>query len=116
METVNFIERLLGTSNVLAVAFYLFWACVGIAISLFIHSTNRDPNSYTSPRKFSWSYLIRDNWKRVALDALLVIVALRFSYDLLGFQMSDFRALMIGVSFDKLGEYLQNKKILIGKS
>lgn len=116
MEKVTFLERVTGTNDFPFLAAVLVFALTGVVISLLIHASNRKPDSYTSPRKFSFGYLIRDNWKRVLLDILLVLVTIRFSQEITGLKLSEFTALLIGISFDKIAEWLQNKKILIGKS
>lgn len=116
MEKVTFLERMLGTNDVSFLAAVLLFALVGVVISLLIHASNRNPDSYTSPRKFNFWYLIRDNWKRILLDVLLVLVTVRFSQDLVGLKLTELTGLLIGVSYDKIAEWLQNKKILIGKS
>lgn len=116
MEKVTFLERMLGTNDVPFLAAVLAFALIGVVISLLIHASNRRPESYTSPRRFSFLYLIQDNWKRILLDVLLVLVTVRFSQEVIGLKLTEFTALMIGESFDKIAEWLQNKNILIGKS
>lgn len=115
MRKTTLIERILGTTDVSYMIAIFVFAMIGVAISLLIHSTNRNPDSFTSPRKFSLSYLIKDNWKRILLNILLILVTIRFSEEIIGVQLNEFVALLIGVSFDKLSEYLQNKKVIIGK-
>jgi hypothetical protein len=65
-----------------------------------------------TPFKFSFSFLIEDNGQRILLNLLLIIVAIRFSKEILGFEVKPFTALLIGVSFDKLSELLRNSNFL----
>jgi hypothetical protein len=90
----------------------LLFALLGVIISLLIHSTNRSPGSKRSPYRFTFSFLFRDNGQRLILNTLLILVTLRFSQELLGVTIKPFVALLIGVSFDKLSEFLRNTNIL----
>jgi len=90
----------------------LIFSLLGVMISLLVHSTNRDPNAMRTPYKFNLWFLIHDNIQRVALNILLIVVAIRFSKEILGFEIKPFVALLIGVSFDKLSELLRNSNFI----
>jgi hypothetical protein len=90
----------------------LFFALLGVMISLLVHSTNRDPKAIRTPFRFKLLFLIDDNIQRILLNLLLIVVAIRFSKEILGFEIKPFIALLIGVSFDKLAELLRNTNLL----
>jgi hypothetical protein len=90
----------------------LFFALIGVAISILVHSTNRDPGSKRSPYRFTLSFILRDNGQRILLNALLIVVVIRFSKEILGFEIKPFIALLIGISFDKLSELLRNSNLI----
>lgn len=118
MDKISFLERILGTTDISYFIATLFFAMVGVFISLLRHSTNRDKSEAIvkgDPVKFSLSFLISDNWKRVAFNVLLILVTIRFCEQVTGLQLNEFVALLIGVFYDQLGEILQQKKVLIGK-
>jgi hypothetical protein len=91
----------------------LFFSAIGVLISLLFHANTRDPNTTTSPVKFSWLYLLRDNWKRIILAFLLICVTLKFLPELTGLKLNMFYALCIGLAWDKLAQYLQSKTDII---
>lgn len=115
MQKATLMERLFGTVDISYAVSILAFALIGVAISLLIHSTNRDKKKSDTP-KFSFKILIKDNWKRILLNVLLILVTIRFCKQITGLQLNEFIALLIGISFDKLSEFLQNKKIGIGKN
>jgi hypothetical protein len=91
----------------------LFFSLIGVLISLLFHANTRNPNTTTSPVKFSWLYLLRDNWKRILLAFLLICITLKFLPELTGLKLNMFYALCIGLVWDKLAEYLKSKTDII---
>lgn len=56
--------------------------------------------------------MLKDNWQRITLNAILMVVTIRFCKEITGMDLNMFVALLLGVSYDKLGELLRNKKVL----
>jgi hypothetical protein len=106
------IKHLLGGLNPDQFAACVFFALVGVVISLLIHATNRDKNAPRTPVKFSFSFLLADNWQRILLNLLMILVTLRFCKEITGYDINMFVALVIGLAYDKLGELLRNKCII----
>ncbi len=102
----NFIQNVLGATDVATYVNSLFFAFVGVIFSLLLEVVNRDPNSPSSPICFSMSYLMSDNFKRLMasffVNVIAVLLAIRFTPELIGVQLSPIVALGIGVGFDKL--------------
>lgn len=108
----KFINHLLGDIELHYFLALLTFAMIGVIISLLIHATNRNAESLRSPYRFNFFFLLRDNWQRIVLNFILIVVTIRFSPDIFGYQVTPFTALLIGVSYDKLGEWLRNKNVL----
>lgn len=103
------IKEILGTETWQAFTILLFFAFVGVAISLLIHANNRDPQSASTPYQFSFKFLLLDNWKRIALNLLLIYVTIRFFTDITGLQLKSFYALAIGIGYDQLAKVVKDK-------
>ncbi|OFY66618.1 MAG: hypothetical protein A2Y71_03755 [Bacteroidetes bacterium RBG_13_42_15] len=93
----------------------LLFAFLGIAVSLLIDSQKRDPSSKNTPEKFSLKFLLKDNWRTIALTALIVILTLRFATSFFpgqfagddtatpeGLEKWFFGALVVGLGFNQL--------------
>jgi F0F1-type ATP synthase assembly protein I len=83
-----------------------FFSFLAVLVSLrVIAQKRRDPQSPNTPRKFSWSFLIGDNLKRILTSMIVMFMLFRL------FDLSN-PALMIGVGFgvafglDKIIQFL----------
>lgn len=85
------------------------WACIGVVISLLAHANTRDQSSPSTPVPFKPLFLLKDNWKRILLAFLLIIVSLIFIKDLFGKELTMFWALLIGLAWDQLAAWLKGK-------
>jgi hypothetical protein len=93
----------------------IFFALVGVMLSLLLQTTARNPNSESTPFKFSWKFLWKDNVKRILASIVLIYVALRFSPQLIGVDITEFFAFAIGFGLDKLSEQIKMKTNILGK-
>src|SRR4030042_5217459 len=93
----------------------LLFTFLGIAVSLLIDSQKRDQTSKNTPVKFSWLFLLKDNWKTILLTFLIVVLTLRFATSFFPTQFSGddmatpqgiekwfFGSLIIGLGFNQL--------------
>jgi Ni/Fe-hydrogenase subunit HybB-like protein len=92
----------------------LFLACVifaglGILLVLLMGTRLRDRNSDHSPSGFSWRYLWSDNFKRVFASVLAVLITLRFITELTGWELSPWKAFVIGTFWDGIALWLKQK-------
>lgn len=92
---------------------FCFFAILGIALSLLWHTNRRDPLSDKTPMEFSWIFMLRDNAKRILASVISVYACLRFTPEILNIQLNDFWAFAIGLSFDKLAEFIKDKTSLL---
>jgi len=111
----EFINILIGNVGVVMFAALFFFALIGVSINLLFHANTRDQSSPNTPKKFSVSFLISDNWKRILLAILLIYVSIRFVQLIFTISVENnnelylFSAVFIGFIFDKLGEFMKKK-------
>jgi len=103
------LQGLLGDIEPLFFLWCAFWACIGVIITLLAGTMVRDPESKCSPRKWSFLYLIRDNYKRIIWNAVLIFIAIRFYEDITGWALTHWSALCIGLSFDTILMIIKQK-------
>ncbi len=76
MENYSYLLGIVPLSMFMAMVAF---AIVGIVMALLIDSTRRDQTSPNTPVKFSFLFLLKDNWKTILLTALAVLATLRFA-------------------------------------
>ena len=96
------INELLGGIELIPFMVAVFYACIGATLNLLIHANTRDVGSSRTPDNFSYKFLIRDNWKRIAISVILIFISIRFSQEILGQQLTTYLAFLIGFSVDRL--------------
>jgi len=91
----------------------LFFSLLGVTLNLLVDATTRKPETTDTPVRFSLRFLLRDNWKRILLSVLLILVTIRFCQELTGLHLNMFVSLLIGFGFDKLSEFLKGKSDML---
>lgn len=76
MENYSFLFGIVPAKMFFAMVAF---AAVGVIVALLIDSTRRNKSSKSTPEKFSFWFLIKDNWKTILLAALAVLLTLRFA-------------------------------------
>lgn len=95
---------------------YMGWAFFGQYLIVQFDANARDIESTGSPKKFSTWHLIKDNAIRTGGNLLLAAVAIRFSNDLLHWEMNDWNAVKIGFILEAIPVLFKNvKKKLLPK-
>jgi hypothetical protein len=107
------LQQILGTDTYQAFVTQYFFAMIGVLISLLLHGANRDVKEPSTPNSFSFLFLLKDNWKRIILNLLIIFVTIRFFKDLTGFELSLFFCLVVGFSYDKLLQLLKDKSSIL---
>jgi hypothetical protein len=99
-----------------SLAYYMgaeFFALLALILSLYSHSTTRDVNATTTPVKFSWAFLIMDNFKRIVVGQIALFLIFRFTTELMGHPLNMFLAVGIGFflsyGLDKVIQWLKDK-------
>lgn len=90
----------------------VLFLCLGIFLMLLWGTKLRDKSSPSSPVPFSWKYLWTDNFKRYFTSGLCALIALRFMKDLTGWDLNEFRAFCVGLSFDGIALFIKQKTSL----
>lgn len=99
----------LGTTDVGAFMTLFLFAIIGMVISLLLNGANRDPDTPSTPYKFSLSFLLLDNWKRIVLNLLVLFAAVRFYPDIFNEPINPFLAFGIGLGFDKVVQMIKDR-------
>ena len=92
------LNELLGGIAIIPFAVAVFYAFVGAALNLLMHSYERDVDSPRTPKGYSYRFLLKDNWKRIAIGVILILIAIRFSQEMIGQQLTMYLAFIIGFS------------------
>jgi hypothetical protein len=111
----TFITALLGDQSAPLFFSNFFFALIGVALMLLIHSTERNLDSNRTPTEFSWSFFLSDNWKRLVAGLIMIFVSLRFAPELFGVEISPFWAFAIGMLNDKLAQVIKDKTNILGQ-
>jgi hypothetical protein len=80
----------------------VFFAAVGILFVLLLGTTLRVKHSKSSPEKWSWSYLLSDNAKRIYAGVIATLLSLRFMPELFGWELTVWKALCVGMAWDTI--------------
>lgn len=108
MEKLTFFERFIGTSDISSFVILFLFALIGAFISLRFQAHKRNKKSNSTPERFSWKFMLIDNINRIAVTFLLIFLGLRFSTMLLGQDMTEWGAVLLGLGLDKISELLKN--------
>lgn len=92
---------------------YVFWAGVGVLLSLLLHANQRAINNNNMQMAFCWKFLFTSNYKRILISFLLILVSIRFSKQLIGLEQNAFSSFVIGLCSDHLGKVLQLKILVM---
>lgn len=104
----KFLNLLLGTSDVPTYLAALFFALIGVAIILIFKTNKRDKTSDNTPFHFSIKFLLQDNLKEITLGLLMILMALRFSIEYAGENLTMYYALGVGLSLQKISAIISN--------
>ena len=106
MDTKNYLT---GATDPKFFLWCLFFAGLGILFVLLMGTRLRDPASVNSPAKSSWAYLWSDNIRRILASILAVYLSLRFMPDLFGWELNEWKALLVGTAWDGIALFLKQK-------
>lgn len=106
MKQLSIEELIFGTKDLTLFAVCVLFAGIGMLIMLLKKSTKRDKHSEATPFNFKMSFLLIDNLKEIILSLLLVLMALRFSIEYKGVELTVWYAFVIGLSSQQLSSWL----------
>jgi len=123
MENYSF---LLGFIPLKMFLVMIFFATIGVIVALLVDSQKRDQSSTNTPVKFSFWFLLKDNWKTILLTFLVVLLTLRFVGSVFPDQFTNsdlsspmgqekwlFGSLLVGFLYNSLLQFLKEKSELL---
>ena len=115
METLKqTLEIILGDKQL---SYYLagfFFSGLAILLSLYHHSRKRDVESPNTPKKFSWTFLVWDNLKRIFITLIVMFILFR-QLDLSDVWYQIGVGFLVSLCLDKVIEFLMKKSELVSK-
>ena len=96
---------------------YFILFLIGVAYYSVTEVSNRNVDSTNTPKKFSWKFFIKDNWRRYIAVIIVIYATIVFYPNLSdGQQLTPFTAFMLGVSIDVvIGSNKKKLSILKGE-
>lgn len=92
--------RIFGNYTMIDLITYAWFILIGYSINALLETTGRDIESSKTPRKWSWNFWTKDNWRRYLVTILSTYILFRFYTEFSGGIFTDFDALMIGLLGD----------------
>lgn len=111
------LNSLLGNKTVTQYISSFLFILIGVLISIRLGAFKRDKESPNTPFKFSNKFLAQDNIIRAIGSICIAFVFVRFGEEITGKKITEFQALLLGITFDQLIVEIQNwqKKARINK-
>lgn len=88
---------------------YVFFFVIGYLLFSLDETSKRDRGSVTTPKRFSWKFWIRDNWRRYLTTILFTYVFFRFYENFTGHGLSNFEAIMVGLIGDGVAKTVKDR-------
>lgn len=109
----DFMQVILGGMSWGTVGGYVMLVVVGAVLSLMNDVRQRDVESQSTPNKFSWWFLIKDNFKRGVWVLALAYVVVRFSGMLFPGEPIAWVMVSLGYNIDNiLSSYKKNSRLV----
>lgn len=102
----KFLNLIFGTTDLPTYLAGLFFAIIGLAFYYKGKVAARNKHSYNTPYYFSWSFFTQDNLMELVFSVLAIFLALRFSVEYAGVQVTMFYSLGIGWGLPKFISYM----------
>ncbi len=113
MNSKSFIQYVLGPTDPALFFASILFAAIGVLFILLLGTTLRDRKSPHSPEKWSWSYLLSDNAKRIYASIIAVLLSLRFMPELFGWELNPWRAVCVGMTWDTILLVIKQKTSIL---
>jgi hypothetical protein len=97
----KFIILITGTTDTPTYLAGLFFALIGLAFHFKSKVAKRNAHSKNTPYVFSWRFFTQDNLVELVFSIIAILLALRFSVEYAGTQITMFYALGIGLALPK---------------
>ena len=101
--------RIFGNYTMIDLISFAWFMLIGYFINALLETTGRDVESKKTPRKWSWEFWARDNWRRYIFTLLATYILFRFYVELIGHPFTDFEALLLGITGDGASATLKKR-------
>jgi hypothetical protein len=108
----DFASVLLGNGPIGFFCGYVVVAVICAVISLLIEVNNRQIDSTSTPRKFSYKFMLAHNLLRIIISLLLVAIAVRALYEYIPPAWMLFVSIGIGAGSDRLAMLFKRLGVL----
>lgn len=104
----KFTQVIIGDMEVPVFLGYYALAVFAEILSLAIRADNKRKDSPYTPDKFSWSFFFRDNLLKIFINLAVTALAIRFSNELVGQEITGWLSIIIGFTINFLVVKIQN--------
>jgi len=105
----EFFTILFGDHSIAQLMAFVVFFIIGYIIYGLIETTGRDKLSRNTPKKWSWEFWFKDNWRRYLLTILCSYIFFRFYTELSGHPFGNFDAVTLGLLGDGLGATIKKR-------
>jgi hypothetical protein len=109
----EFKHLILGDLSVWYYLAALVFSFLAILLSMWVGSAKRNVESSSTPKKYSWRFLLWDNTKRIVIGLIAIFLMFRFTSSIIGRALSMEVAVAIGffisLGLDQLIGYIKQK-------
>lgn len=105
----EFLSALLGGQTAPQFFGNVFFSLLGVALLFLVSTTFRDIDSKRTPTQFSWRFFLKDNLRRFLSGLIILYLALRFTPELFSVEISNWFAVIIGLSSDSIAYVIKEK-------
>jgi hypothetical protein len=103
------IQIIFGEYSIIQLFGFAWFFFIGYVIYSLNETSDRNVNSISTPKKWSWKFWINDNWRRYLASFLATYVLFRFYIEIQGHPFTNLEALILGILGDGIGAYAKNK-------
>lgn len=93
---------------------FIWFFFIGYFLYGLSETTGRDRRSRRTPKKWSWKFWYRDNWRRYLTSILATYILFRFYTEISGHPFGNFDAVTIGMIGDGIAATLKKRVKVIG--
>jgi hypothetical protein len=110
----EFIKIIFGDFTWIQLFAYAWFFIIGYLIYGLTEATGRDISSPNTPKKWSWKFWFKDNWRRYLITILSSYIFFRFYTELSGHPFGYFDAVTLGLIGDGVGATIKKRVKAVG--
>lgn len=95
--------RIFGGYSLIDVIIFSWFILLGYIYRALDETSLRNKESKNTPKQWSWFFWFKDNWRRYVVSIIATYVIFRFYIEIIGHELTDFEAFMIGLTGDNIG-------------